>query len=271
MASEDESHQHTKTLEACIKTYNGSKDRFKWQLPCFTDSGQNKQKIILTDSQLKVRNVEMALEVPSDSVLVSYPGASTSDMFWLFSVGRAPKRGEEQLIFTHNPHDHFAPNWNESKLENCKFLDHASFLTKSFTTYRCFRCRENCYVDKEVIFNIGINNYLYRNRQTEKYINQLNPIATLKTFSKLLTNMKLKNYHFITVPKIRCPIIKSKPKLHKKIINDISEYNKQIKKIHDNNNGTDINFSSIHLKFRADNIHLDQETVVSIFKKIDSL
>ena len=271
MSSDDESQNQSHTVEACIYGYKGSDDRHKWTLPCFSDFGKNKQKLILTDSQLKVRNIKMAQEVPSDACLVSYPGASTSDLLWLLTVGRVTKRGEDNFIFTHNPSDHFIPSVDECKLENCKFLDHASFITNNFTTYRCHRCRENCYTGKVLIFNIGINNYLYRNRTTQQYLNKLNPIATLKTISKLLKNIGLKNFHFINVPKIRCPIIQQKQKLHKKIMNDISEYNKLIRKIHSNNNGTDITFSEIHLKFRSDQIHLDEQTVISVYKKIATL
>lgn len=264
----DESN--TSEIMASIKTHSGGKYRKKWRLPCFYDFGKNKSKLIISDSQLQVRSVKMAKKVPGDSCLISFPGASSSDLLWLFCVGRVGPKGEENLIFTHNPDKNPLPREEEMSLKNNKFLDHASFLTKNFTQYRCFRCRDNCLKNKELIINIGINDYLYRTKN-ETYTNALKPIANLKTLSKLFTNMNLKNFHFIHVPKIRCKTIQSKPKLYKKIINDISEFNKQIIKIHQKNNSTNFTFSEIHLGFRHDLIHFDENCVYQIYEKIASL
>ena len=270
MDSDNEmTHEHSTAVPGCIKSFKGTKDRSKWRLPCFANFGQDKTKLIISDSQLKVRNMTMASKVPADSVLISMPGASTSDLIWLLSVGRVTKRGEENLIFSHDSKSNPLPSEQEMALTNNKFLDHAAFLTQNFTQYRCVSCRLNCYTNKKIIINIGINDFLYH--KNGSYTNALKSIANLKTISKLLSNMSLSQFYFIHLPKIRCPIIKAQPKLYKKILLDISEFNKQIIKIHAKNNSQNFTFSELHLQFRPDLIHFTENLVIDIYTKIASL
>ena len=252
-----------------------SANRAEWTLKCLDenqspDQLKNKKTIIISDSQLQIRpqhQDEQVKHLPPNSLLLSYPGASLQDLLWLMSFGRVSVRiGSEHQIFSIHPE---SKNQIASEVEMLpaehNFLNRAAENTSVFTEYKCCVCRKNCLKNTSLYIMLGTNNFARVNRGPNKkfgfYKIKLCPEKTIANLNKFFKNMGLTSHNFIP-----CPIIKQPDlTLHfEKIWKDIKSYNKKVTKINRSNGTSTITFSS---HFRPDKLHLDNTSVISIFKK----